>query len=59
MGEIEAFATRVKSLADEGQWQDLGRFARALEKQVQEFDLDRLPQTLQQFPEIIGKITDN
>jgi CheY-like chemotaxis protein len=56
MGEIEQFAGRVKALADAGQWAELRAFARSLEQQVQDFDLDRLPQTLKRFPDLVEQL---
>jgi signal transduction histidine kinase/ligand-binding sensor domain-containing protein len=56
MDEIEAFARRLKGLAQEGQWASLSQYAERLDQQVQEFDLDRLPQTLQEFSAIINAL---
>ena len=50
MGEIEAFAVRLSQLAERGGWKELGAYARRIAQQAAEFDLDRLPQTLQEFP---------
>jgi response regulator RpfG family c-di-GMP phosphodiesterase len=52
MARIEEFAGRLKAWADEGEWPALRRYAAVLEQQVQEFDLDKLPKTLQEFPEV-------
>jgi hypothetical protein len=57
MDEIEQFAVRLKSWADEGQWPALRIFAESLEQQVQEFDMARLPKTLQGFPEILKSLS--
>ena len=56
MGEISKFAVRLRSWADQGEWPGLKTYAESLDQQVQEFDLDRLPQTLQRFPEICQKL---
>ena len=56
MGEIEAFAHRLQSWAQAGQWQALSLYAARLDEQVQEFDLDRLPKTLAEFSEQVGKL---
>ena len=56
MDEIEQFARRLKDFADAGQWSDLRAYADSLDQQVQEFDLDRLPKTLQRFPAIISSL---
>jgi CheY-like chemotaxis protein len=56
MNEIEAFAQRLRRSAEEGHWPTLGSYAEALEQQVQEFDLSRLPQTLQRFPEVVASL---
>ena len=52
MDKVEQFAVRLKTWAEEGQWSSLGAYAEKLNQQVQEFDLTRLPQTLNQFPVI-------
>ncbi|MRR37884.1 hypothetical protein EG829_25200 [bacterium] len=57
MDEIEQFAGRLKSWAEEAQWSALRGYAESLEQQVQEFDLDRLPKTLQGFPAIIQSLS--
>jgi PAS domain S-box-containing protein len=57
MGEIEAFAQRLLRSAEEGQWPALRSYAETLDQQVQEFDLSRLPQTLQRFPEVIASLS--
>jgi signal transduction histidine kinase/ligand-binding sensor domain-containing protein/DNA-binding response OmpR family regulator len=56
MGEIEGFARRLQSWAEAGQWQTLSHYAARLDQQVQEFDLDRLPKTLAEFSEQLGKL---
>jgi PAS domain S-box-containing protein len=53
MSEIEAFAQRLHRWGEEGHWPALRSYAETLDQQVQEFDLSRLPQTLQRFPEVI------
>jgi hypothetical protein len=57
MDEIEQFAGRLKGWADEAQWSTLRAYAERLDQQVQEFDLDHLPKTLQSFPEIISSLS--
>ena len=52
MDEVEQFARRLKNWAAEGHWPALLQYAAELEEQVQQFDLARLPKTLQRFPEI-------
>jgi hypothetical protein len=56
MDEIEQFALRLKDWAEAAQWSDLRAYAESLDQQVQEFDLDRLPKTLQNFPAIIQSL---
>jgi CheY-like chemotaxis protein len=56
MSEIEAFAQRLRRWGEEGHWPALRSYAEALDQQVQEFDLSRLPQTLQRFPEVIESL---
>jgi hypothetical protein len=58
MGEIEAFAGRLVEIAERGGWRTLHTFARAIEKQVQDFELDALPKTLQRFPEILRELAE-
>ncbi|MBI3414119.1 MAG: response regulator [Verrucomicrobia bacterium] len=57
MDEIEQFARRLKDWADAGEWSALRAYAATLDQQVQEFDLDRLPKTLQSFPAIISSLS--
>jgi CheY-like chemotaxis protein len=56
MDEIEQFSLRLKERAEAGQWPSLRAYAESLEQQVQEFDLDRLPKTLQAFPSILNTL---
>jgi CheY-like chemotaxis protein len=56
MGEIETFAKRLQLCAEEGHWPSLRSYAESLDQQVQEFDLTRLPKTLQRFPEVIDSL---
>jgi hypothetical protein len=57
MDGIEAFARMLKQCAGEGEWPALRAYADSLEQQVQEFDVTRLPRTLQTFPEIIASLS--
>jgi signal transduction histidine kinase/ligand-binding sensor domain-containing protein/CheY-like chemotaxis protein len=52
MGEIEAFALRLKGYAEEGSFPDLQAYAARLSEQVEAFDVDRLPKTLREFPSL-------
>ena len=56
MDEIEGFAHRLQNWAEAGQWTSLSQYSARLDQQVQEFDLDRLPKTLAEFPEVISKL---
>ena len=56
MGEIEEFAGRLQSWAQAGGWPSLDQYAARLTQQVQEFDLDRLPKTLAEFSDQVGKL---
>ena len=56
MGEIEEFAGRLQSWAQAGGWPSLDHYAARLTQQVQEFDLDRLPKTLAEFSDQVGKL---
>jgi len=58
MDDIEQFAAQLKEWSAEGEWPALATYAEALDQQVQEFDLSRLPQTLQQFPAILRSLAD-
>jgi CheY-like chemotaxis protein len=57
MDKVEQFAARLKVWAEEGQWSALRVYAENLEKQVQEFDLTQLPQTLNNFPAILRSLS--
>jgi hypothetical protein len=46
----------TQNLADLGEWPDLRAYALALQQQAQDFDLDRLPQSLREFPELLAKL---
>ena len=59
MDEVEQFARRLKGWAGEGHWPALHRYAEELDEQVQQFDLARLPKTLERFPEIRERLTSN
>ena len=56
MDKMEEFAARLKAWAEEGQWSALRAYAETLDQQVQEFDLTRLPQTLNNFPAILRSL---
>jgi hypothetical protein len=57
MDEIEKFAGRLRAWAAEAEWSELRVYAEGLDQQVQEFDLSRLPKTLQNFPEILKSLS--
>jgi signal transduction histidine kinase/DNA-binding response OmpR family regulator len=52
IGEIEEFALRLKGYADQGSFPGLQAYAATLSQQVEAFDVDRLPRTLQDFPSV-------
>ena len=52
MGEIEEFARRLQTWATEGHFAQLSAYAETLLQDVDAFDVDRLPKTLQAFPEV-------
>jgi signal transduction histidine kinase/ligand-binding sensor domain-containing protein/CheY-like chemotaxis protein len=56
MDEVEQFAQRLAAWAEEGGWPELREYAAALSAQVQQFDVDRLPQTLRRFPELEARL---
>jgi len=47
----------LKTCAEAGEWPDLQRYAETLDRQVQEFDMARLPRTLNDFPQIIAALS--
>jgi len=59
MGEIEEFARRLKAYATEGQFTSLQAYATALLQEVEAFDVDQLPKTLQGFPALCQAIHDS
>jgi signal transduction histidine kinase/DNA-binding response OmpR family regulator len=59
MGEIEEFARRLKAYAAEGQFTSLQAYAAALLQEVEAFDVDQLPKTLQGFPALCQAIHDS
>jgi signal transduction histidine kinase/ligand-binding sensor domain-containing protein/DNA-binding response OmpR family regulator len=56
MDEIEQFARRLRGWAEEARWATLRAYAESLDRQVQDFDLDHLPKTLEHFPEVIRSL---
>jgi CheY-like chemotaxis protein len=54
--EIEQFARRLIMWADEGHFSGLRTYAMALLSDVESFDVDQLPKTLQQFPSVCDSI---
>jgi CheY-like chemotaxis protein len=52
MGEIEEFALRLKAWAEEGEFPELQAHATVLLQEVEMFDVDALPKTLQKFPSV-------
>jgi signal transduction histidine kinase/DNA-binding response OmpR family regulator len=57
MDKLEQFAARLKTCAEEGEWVSLRVYAERLDRQIQEFDLDQLPGTLNEFPEIVRSLS--
>jgi DNA-binding response OmpR family regulator len=49
MVEIEQFARRLRAWSDEGQFSELQQYSATLLREVEAFDVDRLPGTLQRF----------
>jgi hypothetical protein len=56
MGEIEEFARRLDAWAAEGRFPALTDYAAALLSDVEAFDVDRLPKTLQEFPSVCASV---
>jgi CheY-like chemotaxis protein len=52
MAEIEAFGSRLREWAAAGHFAALGAYAVTVLGQVEAFDVDRLPATLQNFPAV-------
>ena len=52
MDEIEQFALRLSRWADAGGFSGLRNHAEALLRDVESFDVDQLPKTLQSFPSV-------
>jgi CheY-like chemotaxis protein len=59
MGEIEEFARRLGACADEGHFPGLRAHAAALLREVEMFDVDALPKTLQEFPSVCESVRNN
>ena len=57
MGEIGQFAGRLRNWADQGQWSALRTYADLLQRQVQDFDLERLPKSLLEYPAVIASLS--
>jgi CheY-like chemotaxis protein len=56
MDEIEQFVGRLRGWAEDGHWPVLRNYAASLGAQVQEFDLARLPKTLERFPDVCDSL---
>ncbi|MCP4152584.1 MAG: hypothetical protein GY757_32910, partial [bacterium] len=54
--DIDTFATRVIKLGEENSLEILTRWGKRLHEQVQTFDMERLPETLDYFPQLMKKI---
>jgi signal transduction histidine kinase/ligand-binding sensor domain-containing protein len=52
MADIEQFARRLSDWAQEGHFLDLMEYASVLLREVEVFDVDQLPKTLQNFPSV-------
>lgn len=58
MAEIEAFAHRLISVAEEGQIPELRAYSLQLIQEVDAFDIDRLPGTLERFSKLCESVMD-
>ena len=58
MSDVEEFAGRLAEWAEVYQAAPLGEFTQRLQQQVDEFDLEQLPQTLESFPNVIEAISN-
>jgi CheY-like chemotaxis protein len=54
--EIEAFSDQIKKLGEKLHMDMLKQWGERLQKQAGSFDMDKLPQTLDYFPELVKKI---
>jgi len=52
MGEIEEFARRLQAWAEAGHLPALSAYGATLLEQLEAFDVDRLPKTLEDFPSV-------
>ncbi|HSI83616.1 MAG TPA: ATP-binding protein, partial [Candidatus Methylacidiphilales bacterium] len=56
LGEIETFGNMLKDLGNDFHAQELVTYGKLLVSQAEEFDLDTLPATLDQYPVLIDKL---
>jgi CheY-like chemotaxis protein len=56
LGPVEAFATRLRTLGETYGAKALQRYGKELFDQAQQFDLDRLPKSLEAFPQLIESL---
>lgn len=56
MAEIEEFARRLQACSEGGHFTELRTYAAELLRQVEAFDVDRLPETLQKFPALCDSL---
>jgi CheY-like chemotaxis protein len=59
MDEMEQFARRLRQWADEGHFPELRTYAEALLRDVESFDVDQLPQRLQEFPLVCKSVLNS
>lgn len=56
LGPLEEFATRLRNLGEAHGAAALSRYGKELLEQAQQFDLDRLPKSLETFPRLIEQL---
>jgi arginyl-tRNA synthetase len=54
--DLEQFTARLQAWAEEHQSQILGEYVNTLTQQLNEFDWDKLPQTVEDFTTVIASI---
>jgi hypothetical protein len=59
VGEIEDFAGRLKTWAAAGHLPELQAYAAKLSQDIEVFDVDRLPKTLEDFPSVCDAIASS
>jgi hypothetical protein len=56
LSDIEEFAVRLAHLAEEGQFASLRVYAARLHEMTEAFDLERLPEALRSFAQLLAEL---